>query len=143
MQTAYTHHHRVIFSETDAAGIAHFSNYFRWMEMTEALFLEKLGIALLDTGSQIQRGFPKVRVNCEYTGPLRHGDCLEIQIYLKELRSSALRYSVTFLRTMPEPRIECANGELVTTFAQLDQQSGEIKAEIIPDDLRAKLEKYL
>ena len=35
MTEVYTYRKRVEFSETDAAGIVHFSNYFRFMEMAE------------------------------------------------------------------------------------------------------------
>ena len=37
---------QVEFSETDMAGLMHFSNFFRFMESTEHAFFRSLGLAL-------------------------------------------------------------------------------------------------
>src|SRR5689334_19819650 len=46
MPTEFTVRHLVQFSETDMAGIVHFSNYFRWMEEVEHAFLRSLGMSV-------------------------------------------------------------------------------------------------
>ena len=37
---------RVEFCDTDMAGIAHFSNFFRWMESAEVEFLRQRGLSV-------------------------------------------------------------------------------------------------
>ena len=39
------------FADTDMAGIAHFSNFFRWMEEAEHAFLQHLEIAITQRGA--------------------------------------------------------------------------------------------
>ncbi len=41
---------RVEFSETDMAGIMHYSNYFRFMETAEHAFFRSLGLSIFRTG---------------------------------------------------------------------------------------------
>ena len=45
---AYTHtiKKQIAFSETDMAGIVHFSNFFRFMEMAEHAFLRSMGLSV-------------------------------------------------------------------------------------------------
>ena len=38
---------RVEFSDTDMAGIMHFSNFFRFMEAAETAFLRSLGLSVV------------------------------------------------------------------------------------------------
>ena len=42
MASEYTITRRVEFSETDLAGIMHFTNYYRWMEICEHEFLRSV-----------------------------------------------------------------------------------------------------
>ena len=57
---------RVEFGDTDMAGIAHFANFFRYMEAAETDFLHALGLSV-SWGSGSQRyGFPRVSVACDF-----------------------------------------------------------------------------
>ena len=58
---------RVQFYETDAAGIVHFSNYFRYMEEAEHALWRSAGITISGSGSEI--GWPRVSVSFEYLQP--------------------------------------------------------------------------
>src|SRR5690606_29194679 len=92
MAYRYTYSRPVDFYETDMAGIAHFSNFFRWMEAAEAAFFTSLDASLvepLDGGAAI-RGWPRVRVHCEYHAPVRFGDTLTIELLVKELKVRAI-----------------------------------------------------
>jgi YbgC/YbaW family acyl-CoA thioester hydrolase len=39
--------HRVEFTDTDMAGIVHFSSFFRYMEVTEHAFFRSLGFSIV------------------------------------------------------------------------------------------------
>ena len=45
MAYEYTTTKKIEFSETDMAGLVHFSNYFRYMEVAERDFFESLGLS--------------------------------------------------------------------------------------------------
>jgi acyl-CoA thioesterase FadM len=40
---------RVEFHETDAAGITHFSNFYRWTEVCEYEWFRALGLSMMET----------------------------------------------------------------------------------------------
>ena len=67
----------VQFYETDAAGIVHFSNYFRYMEEAEHALWRSAGLSISASGSEI--GWPRVNVSFEYTRPLRFEDEFELE----------------------------------------------------------------
>src|SRR6185503_13937724 len=59
---------RVHFYETDAAGIVHFSTYFRYMEEAEHALWRDAGLTIAQRSSDI--GWPRVNVSFEYFRPL-------------------------------------------------------------------------
>ena len=71
---------RVYWSETDAAGIAHFTSILRYCERAEEeLFISRIG--------GYRRGaivFPRVHVECDYEGPLYPHD--EYRVVIEEAR---------------------------------------------------------
>ncbi len=85
----YKAKYRVYWSETDAAGIMHFSNHFRVCERVEESFLRSLGFQYT-AGSRIT--FPRVHAECDYKAPLRAGDEYTVAITGVELGRSSVTY---------------------------------------------------
>ena len=56
MAHEYRYRRRVEFSETDLAGIVHFSNYFRYMEAAEHEFFRSLGLSIHLERDEAYRG---------------------------------------------------------------------------------------
>ena len=52
----------VEFHETDMAGIMHFANFFRWMEVCETAFYRSLGLPLISFVPGQVVGWPRVNV---------------------------------------------------------------------------------
>ena len=78
---------RVQFAETDMAGIVHFSNYFRWMEEVEHAFFRSLGLSVVDAArAACDIGWPRVNVACEFYGPVRFEDEVELRLRVDEGR---------------------------------------------------------
>jgi YbgC/YbaW family acyl-CoA thioester hydrolase len=88
---------RVQFAETDMAGIVHFSNYFRWMEEVEHAFFRSRGLSVAMTHENVQIGWPRVNVGCEYYGPVRFEDELELRLRITKVGGKSLCYEVDFL----------------------------------------------
>ena len=82
---------RVQFYETDAAGIVHFSNYFRYMEEAEHALWRSAGLSISAAGSEI--GWPRVSVSFEYSRPLRFEDEFEAHIRIVEIAEKRIRYT--------------------------------------------------
>ena len=52
---------RVEFSETDLAGIMHFTNFYRWMEICEHEFLRSVGLSVDMEDENGRFGWPRSR----------------------------------------------------------------------------------
>ena len=77
----------VRFGETDAAGVVHFLELFRWCHETWEESLEKYGIALKDifptneiNTSQLDVALPVVHCEANYFQPLYVGDTINIEL---------------------------------------------------------------
>ena len=86
---------RVQFYETDAAGIVHFSNYFRYMEEAEHALWRSAGLSISVPGSEI--GWPRVNVSFEYARPLRFQDEFEVHIRIAEIGEKKIRYKCSIV----------------------------------------------
>jgi len=81
---------RVQFHETDAAGLVHFSVFFRYMEEAEHALWRAAGLSIAPAGSEI--GWPRLETSFEFRQPLRFEDAFEIAIRVVEVASRTLRY---------------------------------------------------
>jgi len=100
---------RVQFYETDAAGIVHFSCFFRYMEEAEHALWREAGLNIHEAGRGI--GFPRVATSFEFHRPLRFADEFEVCLRIVGLSRKTIRYSC--LLTLDGAKI--ATGTLVVT----------------------------
>ena len=82
---------RVNFYETDAAGIVHFSTFFRYMEEAEHALWRAAGITIAERNAAI--GWPRVGAAFEYFRPLRFEEEFEAVIRIVEIGEKKIRYS--------------------------------------------------
>lgn len=132
---------RVEFSETDMAGIVHFSNFFRYMETAEHGFYRSLGFSVILDQFDPPLGFPRVHASCDYKKPLRFEDLLEIHILVKEKRSRVLSYLFRFTKL---PKEEGGKPVLVATglltVVCVTHGPGKMEAAPIPEELASRIE---
>jgi YbgC/YbaW family acyl-CoA thioester hydrolase len=127
---------QVEFSETDMAGIVHFSNFFRMMEAAEHAFLRSLGVSVHSTGPAGTTGWPRVKASCDYRKPLRFEETVAIELSIAEVRSRSVCYRFVFRRESGE---EVAVGELVVVHAKVDPEKRVLEASPIPEPLKSWL----
>jgi acyl-CoA thioester hydrolase len=89
--TEYKTEIRVGWVDTDAAGLMHFSNYFRFFEHAEESLLRQMGTSYSLLRSKYGIGLPKVEAHCKYLAALRHDDLVEIGLSLKEIREKTFK----------------------------------------------------
>ena len=87
---------RVAFAETDAAGIVHFSNYFRYFEDAEHALWREAGLRIHTADSDV--GWPRVAASCEYHRPLSFEQEFEIRVRVAEMSARTIRYEGTISR---------------------------------------------
>ena len=125
--------HRVQFSETDMAGVVHFANYFRWMEMVEHEFFRSLGLSVMMTHEAIEIGWPRVSTSCEYFGPARFEDEITFKLRVTKVGGKSLSYEVDFLKG----QTLLARGMLTSVCVSVRDRA--FQAIAIPEALRSKL----
>ncbi len=126
--------------ETDLAGIMHFSNYFRYMEATEAAFLRSLGEPLCEPNPFPSRGLPKVHAECDYQSPLRFEDEVEIHLLVREIRRQSIIYEFIFNRVSQPVLPEIARGKLIVVHVELDAKNQVMQPAPLPLELLSKIE---
>ncbi len=128
MAEPFIYHRRVDFFETDMAGIAHFSNFFRWMEAAEAALLRHLGIPMTDSDGMTDYGWPRVRASAEYHDAIRFGDELELRLWVRAIKVKAVEYEVkAYVMGEGEPR-HAASGKMTTVYVCKPTTGGPMKS---------------
>ena len=126
MPSTYRLTRRVAFSETDAAGIVHFANFFRYMEDAEHAMLRDLGLSVhRDVGDDVA-GFPRVRASCDYKRPLRFEDVFTIDVFVSAKTDKSVTYGFTFRKE--EEADPIATGSLKVVYAIKAAGEGKFKA---------------
>ena len=86
----------VRFGETDAAGVVHFLELFRWCHETWEAILEKHGVVLQEifptnqiNTSQLDVALPVVHCEANYFQPLYVGDTINIELNPEKINDSS------------------------------------------------------
>lgn len=139
MPSGFSLTRRVEFRDTDAAGIAHFSVFFVWMEQAEHAALRALGVSVLptpDTADEMVITWPRVSAHCDYRSPAFFEDELQVDVRITKLGEKSVTYGFVF--HAGERMV--AEGSL-TTVCCLRSQDGELASTAIPPALRQTLER--
>jgi acyl-CoA thioester hydrolase len=141
---AFTTRRLVEFRDTDAAGIAHFSAFFPWMESAEHELLRSIGVALIERlpddavpGGPAQVSWPRVSAACDYTSAVRFGDELDVAVTVEALGRSSVTYGFRFTHG----DLEVARGRVVAVRCIL-RPDRRPEPEPIPEDVAARLARF-
>ena len=129
---------RVEFSETDMAGIMHYSNFFRFMETAEHAFFRSLGLSIVKAGDP-PVGWPRVHAECDFKRPLAFEDEVEIHLLVSAKSSKALSYTFIFRKLNVSPALEVARGVL-TVVCVTHSPGGPMSACAIPTFIADKIQ---
>jgi acyl-CoA thioester hydrolase len=129
---------RVEFSETDMAGIVHYSNFFKYMEVAEHAFFRSLGFSVVTRQVDPPLGWPRVHAECNYQQPLRFEDEVEVHMLVSEKRSKSLSYAFRFRKLGGSAPVEVARGSL--TVVCVTHQGGKMTAATIPKAIADQIE---
>lgn len=141
----FTTRRRVEFRDTDAAGIAHFSTYFVWMESAEHELLRVAGVHLVEqVPSETPGGvaetvsWPRVNATCDYRSAVRFNDELDIEVGVERVGGASVTWRFRFAcggRPVAEGRVVAVRCRL---------RAGEAPVAVaIPSDIRARLEAFM
>lgn len=139
MSTPFRTTRRVEFSDTDAAGIMHFSAFFRFMEQAEHDLLrsQNLSVVMVDDIAQAGGGklsWPRVHAHCDFRSPAHYEDVLDIEVSIGRLGEKSVAYQ---FRISGNGR-ELATGEITSVCCRIVAGQPPQSVEI-PAWFRAKL----
>jgi acyl-CoA thioester hydrolase len=128
----------VEFCETDAAGIAHFSAFFQYMEQAEHALLRHLGLSVKSQDAEGAISWPRVNAHCDYLAAVRFEDELDIAVSVKRLGTKSVCYAFEFTHG---PTL-VAKGEITAVCCRMfaDQPPQPIA---IPDRFAQPLRTYV
>ena len=130
----------VEFSETDMAGIVHFTNFFRYMEQTEHAFYRERGMSVVmgDAGRTIS--WPRVRAACDYRRPLRFEDRFEVHLLVRQKQAKSIAYTFLFRKLDGGDDAIVARGEMSVVCVSKDQD-GNMQAIEIPRAIAERIDE--
>ena len=129
----HIYHRQVQFPETDASGIVHFTNFFKYMEEAEHAMWRAAGLSIAKRNAEI--GWPRVAASFEFKKPLRFEDEFDVHLKVAEKTRKTIRYSAV-LRKDGE---EIAAGSL--TIISVRRRPGErARAMDMPPDIAARFQ---
>lgn len=124
----------VEFSDTDMAGIMHFSAFFRYMEAAEHELLRSMGFSVYSEIDGDVVSFPRVAAKCEFHSPARCEDVLEIDVSVLRVGTKSVTYGFEF----SQHGRDVATGQMTSVCCRVPH--GEPPVSIpIPDALSSKL----
>ncbi len=83
---------KVEFSDTDMAGIVHFSRLIIFMENAEHAFLEALGASVSMEYEGIHIGWPRVAVEAQFNAPARFSEHVDIHVQVLKKGTRSMTY---------------------------------------------------
>ncbi len=134
-QNSFKTSFRVTWVDTDAAGVVHYSNYFRFFERAEEEFYRHLGFGFTDFRER-ELWFPRVEASCQYKKPARYSDLLVIEVTVEDLKEKSVKLGFRIMNEKTDDLL--AFGHLVIVAA--DRQTGH--ATRIPVDIVDKLKPF-
>jgi acyl-CoA thioester hydrolase len=96
MTTHYKTTRRVEFRDTDAAGMAHFSVFFVFMEQAEHELLRHLGLSVMMSDELGPISFPRVAARCDYQRAVKFEDVLDIEAAVVRVGKKSITYEFNF-----------------------------------------------
>ena len=134
MHTEYRTKRKIEFTDTDMAGIVHFSRFFVFMETAEHEFLRSLGTSVATELNGDKIGWPRLAASCEYHSPLRFEDEVDIHLWVSKKGTKSLTYQ--FLFSLEGKDI--ARGEL-TTVCCVTNPGEVLRAIPIPEFIASQI----
>jgi acyl-CoA thioester hydrolase len=131
MASEYRLRRRVQFYETDAAGIVHFSWFFRYMEEAEHALWREAGLSIHTPDGEF--GFPRVSTSFDFHRALRFEQEFDIHIRVTAITRKTIQYSCVL--SDGDTRIAAGSVTVVCV-----PRKGPMASVEIPTEIRSRLQ---
>jgi acyl-CoA thioester hydrolase len=121
---------RVIYGDTDQAGIVYYANYLRFFEAGRNEFIRARGLRYRDFEERFGLRLPVAEARVSYRAPARYDDLITVETSLAEVKRASARFGYRIVRD----GAVLATGHTVHACVDLE---GRIQR--MPPDLLARL----
>lgn len=108
---------RVIYGDTDAAGVAYYGNYLRWFEVGRAELMRRKGFSYRDVMERDGVLLPVIEAGATYHAPARYDDVLRIHAGIRAVEGIRMTFGYRIER---EDGVLLATGHTVHAFTRTD-----------------------
>ena len=122
---------RVEFAETDAAGMVHFSMFFRYMEEAEHAAWRAAGLNIWKSGEGLS--WPRISARCDFKSPLKFQDEFEVRSAITSITRSTIAWSHELVRG----DVIVASGSVTAVCVRKDVDGAMKSAQIPPEIVSA------
>ena len=127
---------RVEFAETDAAGMAHFSVFFRYMEEAEHAAWRAAGLDIFERHEE--QSWPRISARFDFKAPLRFQDEFEVRTEMGAVTRSTIQWAHVLMR-----RDTVIGNGTVTAVCVKKNPDGTMKSAPIPEEIVSRLRSAL
>ena len=96
--TAFTHHVRIYWEDTDGGGIVYYANYLKFMERARTEWLRMLGVEQEALMSSEGLMFVVIHADVAFRKPARYGDSLQVSCALEERSRATMTFRQQVMR---------------------------------------------
>jgi acyl-CoA thioester hydrolase len=136
MSGVATYKRRVEFAETDAAGMAHFSVFFRYMEEAEHAVWRRAGMDIY--ANHEERSWPRIAAAFDFKAPLRFQDEFEVRTEIGAVSRSTIQWAHTIVRG----DVVIGTGTVTAVYVAKNRD-GSMKSAEIPGEVTSRLRQAL
>ena len=131
-----TYRRRVEFAETDAAGMVHFSIFFRYMEEAEHAIWRTAGMDIY--ADHEKHSWPRISAGFDFTAPLRFQDEFEVRTTIAAVTRSTIQWAHELWRG------DALIGRGTVTAVYVSKLAGgAMKSAAIPEAITSRLRAAL
>jgi YbgC/YbaW family acyl-CoA thioester hydrolase len=127
---------RVEFAETDAAGMVHFSVFFRYMEEAEHAAWRAAGLDIFANHETVS--WPRISAKFDFKAPLRFQDEFEVRTEIGAVTRSTIQWAHVLMRG----EMMIGNGTVTAVYVTKNPD-GSMKSAAIPDAIISRLRSAL
>ena len=126
----------VQFSETDVAGIVHFSNYFRYFEDAEHALWRDAGLSVHPDNPTV--GWPRVAASCTFHRALKFEQQFEVAVRISEISRRTISYAGEI--TSRGEKVATGSWKIASIVKTAD---GTMRSVEVPADVAERLKRYI
>lgn len=115
-----TYHYRVLYADTDLAGVVYHGHYLRFFEAARTQLMCDAGLPPADVQADEQIVFAVTEVGLNYHQPARYGDVLRIEV--EPTKVGPARFTLAYRVYRPEADEPCVTGWTTICALRLDTQ---------------------